>query len=186
MTHHPDLSEFTPEAAAAWVVDVLGVEKPPVNVRTAAEALGYGVSPLEELDDGVSGVFVSKGSGGAIGFNRGHARVRQRFTIAHELGHALMHRGRMPLFIDKGYGVAFRDARSSTGEVRMEREANAFAAALLMPEPMVREAAAELSWAHGLDLGGGGGALKALAQRFKVSQEAMSYRLAKLGVFLEP
>ena len=186
MTLHPDLSALAPEAAAAWVIDALGVDRPPVNVRDAASALGYGVSPLADLDDDVSGVFVSKGAGGAIGFNRGHARVRQRFTIAHELGHALMHRGRMPLFIDKGYGVAFRDARSSSGEVRMEREANAFAAALLMPEAMVREAASELNWAHGFDVGGGGGALKALAQRFRVSQEAMSYRLAKLGVFLEP
>lgn len=186
MTRYPDLSGLSPEDAAAWVIDAVGITAPPVNARDAASDLGFPVSGLDDLGDGVSGVFVSRGEGGMIGFNRGHARVRQRFTIAHELGHAVMHRDRMPLFIDKGYGVAFRDARSSTGQVQMEREANAFAAALLMPASMVREAADELTWAHGFDMGGGGGALEALARRFKVSQEAMSYRLAKLGVFLEP
>lgn len=186
MTSRPDLSALGPERAAEWVVNHLGIDTPPVNVREIATTLGFPVSALNDLGDDVSGVFVSCEGGGVIGVNKQHARVRQRFTIAHELGHGLLHQGRMPLFIDKGYGVAFRDGRSSTGEVRMEREANAFAASLLMPKGMVREAAERLTWTHGLDMGGGGGALKALAQRFKVSQEAMSYRLARLGVFLEP
>lgn len=185
MTSHPDLSALGPEMAAEWILDHLGITDPPVNIREVAAELGFPVSALDDLGDDVSGVFVSREGGGAIGFNKHHARVRQRFTIAHELGHGLLHQGRMPLFIDKGYGVAFRDGRSSTGELRMERDANAFAAALLMPEKIVRREAEELTWAHGLDMGGGGGALKTLAQRFKVSQEAMSYRLARLGVFLE-
>lgn len=185
MTTIPDLSRLGPDAGAAWVIDHIGVDQPPVDVREAASSFGVAVSPLGEMDD-VSGLFVMKDGGGAIGYNRHHPRVRQRFTIAHELGHALLHRGRLPLFIDKGFAVAFRDARSSTGEVQMEREANAFAAALLMPREMVRAAATELTWTHGFDVGGGGGALETLAQKFKVSQEAMSYRLMKLGVFLEP
>lgn len=185
MTHRPDLSSLGPDRAAEWVITHLGIEEPSVNVREAAVSLGFPVSTLDDLGDDVSGVFVSRGDGGAIGVNRHHARVRQRFTIAHELGHGLLHRGRMPLFIDKGYGVAFRNGRSSTGELRMEREANAFAAALLMPEAMVRNAVDELSWTHGFDVGGGGDALETLARRFKVSQEAMSYRLARLGVFLD-
>lgn len=182
----PDLSQFGPAEAAAWVIDHLGIADPPVDVRAAAESLGFPVQGLGDLGEDVSGAFVSHPGGGVIAVNRGHHLVRRRFTIAHELGHGLLHKGRMPLFVDKSYAVAFRDRRSSTGEVRMEREANAFAAALLMPEGMVRAVADELAWTHGLDMGGGGGALRELAKRFKVSQEAMSYRLANLGVFLEP
>ena len=181
----PDLNRLGPAGAAEWVVEHLGVANPPVDVRAAAQALGFTVQGLGELGDDVSGAFVSHPGGGVIAVNKNHHLVRRRFTIAHELGHGLLHEGRMPLFVDKGFAVAFRDRRSSTGEVRMEREANAFAAALLMPENMVRSATDELVWTHGLDMGGGGGALRELAQRFKVSQEAMSYRLAHLGVFLE-
>ena len=186
MMTQPDFRSANPTQAAGWVIGQFGVERPPVDVRRAAESLGFRVQELGDLGDDVSGAFVSRPDGGVIAVNRNHHLVRRRFTIAHELGHGLLHRGRMPLFVDKGYAVAFRDRQSATGEVRMEREANAFAAALLMPEGMVRTAADELAWAHGLDAGGGGGALRELARRFKVSQEAMSYRLGSLGVFLEP
>lgn len=183
MNPYSHLARLGPDKAADWVLDLLGISNPPVDVRGAATDLGFSISNVAELEDDVSGMFVARGDNGVIGVNRKHPRVRQRFTIAHELGHALLHRGRMELFVDTGYGVAFRDSRSSTGEIKMEREANAFAAALLMPESMVRKEIGELSWEHGIDYGGGKGTLKEMAQRFKVSQEAMSFRLARLGVF---
>jgi Zn-dependent peptidase ImmA (M78 family) len=55
---------------------------------------------------------------------------RKRFTIAHELGHFLLH-SPSPQYIDK-HKVYFRDSDSSTGENIMEIQANQFAAELLM------------------------------------------------------
>ncbi|HEY2868495.1 MAG TPA: ImmA/IrrE family metallo-endopeptidase, partial [Gaiellales bacterium] len=60
---------------------------------------------------------------------------RRRFTVAHEVGHHLLH--------SDGAAVLCRpsDVETAQGDVRArEREANRFAAELLMPEPMVRDA----------------------------------------------
>jgi Zn-dependent peptidase ImmA (M78 family) len=55
-------------------------------------------------------------------------RLRQRFTVAHELGHHVMHRtGDAPLLIADKDIFGRRDP--------IEQEANAFAGHLLMPDP---------------------------------------------------
>jgi Zn-dependent peptidase ImmA (M78 family) len=131
-----------------------------------------------KLGDDVSGVLVVADGRGIIGVNSDHSPVRQRFSVAHEIGHFLMHRNAQDLFIDKGYFAAFRDSRSSTGEDRREREANAFAAALLMPARLVKNAVAQ----HRFDLGDEE-ALDALAELFQISRQAMTYRVANLGIF---
>ena len=59
----------------------------------------------------------------------------------------------------------------------IERQANQFAAALLMPKFLVEE---ELKSIH-IDLGDEQG-LKSLADRFAVSAQAMSLRLVNLGL----
>lgn len=92
----------------------------------------------------------------------------ERFTIAHELGHFVLghvndeHR-------------TYRDEASnfSTGAVApVEREANSFAASLLMPERLVRFA-----------IGGRGyNTLASLAALFGVSEVAMRWRLVDLGI----
>jgi Zn-dependent peptidase ImmA (M78 family) len=77
---------------------------------------------------------------GAIGYNSTHAKVRQRFTIAHEIGHYVLQTKKSlhpRLFIDRY--VAFRNDESSAGNDWQEVEANAFGAALLMPAHFVRE-----------------------------------------------
>lgn len=67
-----------------------------------------------------------------IGVNTQHAPVRQNFTTAHELGHLLMH-DQEQLHIDHAFRVRLRDDVSSQGTDDAEREANFFAASLLMP-----------------------------------------------------
>ena len=70
----------------------------------------------------------------------------------------------------------FRDNTSSTGEYLKEREANSFAAALLMPRKSVEEKAAEYNTEIAEDL------IYALARDFNVSNQAMQIRLANLGI----
>lgn len=153
-----------------------GVAAAPVPVESIALRLGLQVERAE-LGDEVSGILVVQDRRGVIGVNVAHSRVRQRFSIAHELGHYVMHRGDMQVFIDKHY-IAFRDGRSSTGADPREREANAFAAALLMPAALVREAVEHYCFDLGDDE-----ALDALAALFEVSRQAMTVRVSTLGVF---
>jgi Zn-dependent peptidase ImmA (M78 family) len=125
-----------------------------------------------------SGILVVENDRGVIGFNAFHAPVRQRFTIAHEIGHFVLHvkAKQSRLFIDRS--VAFhRDDESATGNDDEEIEANVFAAALLMPERLVREEIKRLA----LDLDDEGD-LGTLAKRFNVSSAAMTYRLVNIGL----
>ena len=151
---------------------------PPIDVRAIARHVGIRIRPSSFKDD-VSGLLVLKDGTPTIGFNGLHSRVRQRFTIAHELGHYALHRGDAKLFVDKRYNsVFFRDEDSSKGKYRQELEANAFAAALLMPIGLIQDVIGK----RGFDLAEED-ALDELAQLFDVSRQAMAYRLANSDIF---
>ena len=156
---------------------ILKYSTPPIPVHRVALGLGILVEPAVFGDD-VSGVLFVQNETGVIGFNREHSSVRQRFTIAHEIGHFVLHRQESQLFIDKGYRAFFRDVQSAKGKDRREVKANAFAAALLMPSRLVQKAVKS----HAFDLGDDRGALIELATLFEVSTQAMSFRLANLGL----
>lgn len=100
---------------------------------------------------------------------------RRRFTAAHELAHAVLHRDRMGRFISDA-------SVNESGEAvePMEREADRFAAQLLMPEKILRKRAEELKSKHRVCPR----AVLAyrLASELLVSREAMRYRLKALGV----
>jgi Zn-dependent peptidase ImmA (M78 family) len=109
-----------------------------------------------------------------IGVNKSHAVVRQRFTIAHELGHLLLH-AQEDLHVDEG--IWLRNERSSRAEDEREIEANQFAAELLMPTDLVKEAVA----GRKLDLvNDDDETLIELAAKFDVSRQALSFRLSRL------
>ncbi len=119
----------------------------------------------------------------AIVVNANDAPVRRRFTIAHELGHLLIHKYPTP-HADGRYQVRFRNEKSATGSVREEIEANQFAAELLMPEKEVRRLAIRLQL-DVLDQSRDKEAVKKLtsaASKFQVSAQALSFRIANLGM----
>lgn len=107
--------------------------------------------------------------GGASGFaiyvNAKHSEVRRRFTIAHEIAHFVLHRDLISDGIteDALYRSGLSDA--------VEREANGLAAEILMPRHLVRSYVAS-----------GTRNAAELAEIFEVSQQAMEYRLANLGL----
>ncbi|MDE0177884.1 MAG: ImmA/IrrE family metallo-endopeptidase [Gammaproteobacteria bacterium] len=73
-----------------------------------------------------------------IGVNSLHRPNRQRFTIAHECGHLLLHKGKRS-FVDRSFRIDRRDEVSSQATDAEEIEANRFAAELLMPHQMIKE-----------------------------------------------
>lgn len=108
--------------------------------------LGYefGVEDLRRFGDGVLGAsYVDEGRivvDPSVTRNEG----RLRFTVAHELGHMLLHRKRLVVFKDTGELHRGRDAQ-------LERQADRFAAAMLMPLHLVLQAIFDIAQEHELD-----------------------------------
>jgi Zn-dependent peptidase ImmA (M78 family) len=152
----------------------------PVPVEVVATKLGVLIRKQHFDADDVSGLLLREpGEAPIIGVNAGNAEVRQRFTVAHELGHLILHKGKR-LVLDRAVRVNFRDAASSLATDREEMEANAFAAGLLMPTDALRD---EL---HRIVQGryrSDTALVDALAKRCHVSRSAMEFRLINLGMF---
>jgi Zn-dependent peptidase ImmA (M78 family)/DNA-binding XRE family transcriptional regulator len=150
--------------AAAELLDELGVTKPPVDVDAVARSCGIPVLPFD-FDDALSGLVVEMEEGPVIGVNLHHPPTRQRFSIAHELGHVLL-RHIDTFHVD--LGMAAEDGDPPGYNWRHERAANEFAANLLMPATMIKRAFEKTS------------GIAPLARRFEVSELAMGFRLRTL------
>jgi len=78
----------------------------------------------EPFDGRLSGMIHRQPNGRVvIGVNSSHAPTRQRFTIAHELGHLLLHKEEL-LHVDESASIRFRDEESSLATKADEIEAN--------------------------------------------------------------
>jgi Zn-dependent peptidase ImmA (M78 family) len=111
-----------------------------------------------------------------IGVNSSNSRERQRFTIAHEIGHFRLHEGDV-FHVDRSLRLKLRDQKSSTGTDRDEIEANLFAAELLMPKTFLDK---DVQSTPDLDLLDED-AIQSLAEKYKVSVQSLTYRLMNLG-----
>ena len=163
------------ERRAQDVLDQLGIRTAPVDVELVAGHLGIPVI-RESLEPGMSGVLVIGDGQAAIGVNRNHHPRRQRFTIAHEIAHYLLHTSDGDLFVDDML-TFYRDDQLSAGAYRKEREANALAAALLMPQGLIEEHIRQRQ----IDLYDDS-AIALLARHFDVSEQALTIRLMHLDL----
>ena len=162
----PEIAVARPGKAAEHVLRIAESTTPPVMPREVARSLDVPVFDWAFPDE-ISGIFAQEGEAVAIGVNEVHPHARQRFTIAHELGHFIFAGGR-DLFVD----FAEADAGARYDDVRQhasETKANQFAADLLMPQRWIREDVAQL----GLDV-------TVLAKRYEVSEQALWFRLLAL------
>ena len=149
---------------------------PPVPVKRIAKSLDAQLR-YSPLDDELSGmIYVNEGIP-IIGVNALHHPNRQRFTIAHECGHLVLHKALITteVHVDKDFPMLMRDSVSAAGVNEMEIEANLFAAQLLMPEVLLTNALGNEPFDIDND-----SAVNALARSFKVSQSAMRFRLGNL------
>lgn len=142
----------------------------PVPVMKIVSDLGLGPD-MEDLPDNISGAIKMRADGNyRIVVNSNHHPNRQRFTAAHELGHYIYHRD----LLGQGVGDTRAYRAEGTGmpnpaiRPMHERQANSFAANLLMPITSI----------HGV-IGQGIADTRLLAERFGVSEEAMRIRLGR-------
>lgn len=164
-----------PAEKAVQVLREHSITEAPVDVEDVAERLGIQVN-YEDLDSEISGLMLFENGVAKAAINRSHHSNRQRFTLAHEIGHLILHTsGDNAVFVDKRF---FRNKASSTGDLLVEVEANAFAAALLMPESFIRSEISDDEGITELDI-------FRLATKFEVSEQAMTLRLVGLGL-IEP
>lgn len=162
------------EKIATQILDENKIDKLPIPINEIAFKRGLAVKSYD-LGENVSGVLVINDGTGFIGYNPNESKVRQRFTIAHELGHYELHNNESVLFVDKQFKVEFRNQNSASGEVIYEREANAFAASILMPEKILINEIKN----HHFELSDDDN-LQELAKLFNVSVSAMTFRLMNL------
>lgn len=159
MNHH-STTEIRRQAARLLVS--AGVVREPVSLRDVVSALNLELVQKTREPFASEAALEPLGDGHAIVLSGAGSERRRRFTIAHEIGHFVLHPERRRPERRGGVNAAWEG---------QEREADRFAAELLMPEPLVREAVAQ----HGPDAA-------RLADRFEVSRQAMEVRLRTLGL----
>jgi Zn-dependent peptidase ImmA (M78 family) len=137
-----------------------------VNVIALAHDLGLNVWGMHTLDPSISGkIFRDPMNGGTSGFsiavNATEAYTRQRFTIAHEIAHFILHRSKLEAgdLVDDSI---YRSGLSS----KEEADANRLAADILMPRPLISRM-----------VSAGNRDVQTLANQFQVSIPAMQIRL---------
>lgn len=181
----------------------IGTLRPPIAVEDLADLLCLlAIDVTFDLPSNLAGRLYPEQR--IIEVRRSDSPRRQRFTIAHEVGHYRLHvaTAQTPTStyacseraISSGFGesthsqlheatlpgftvpTAPAETKPSTHSARQyEIEANTFAAELLMPAVMIEQAVER----YGKDI-------PALAEHFDVSQQAMRYRLEKLMLIPRP
>lgn len=149
-----------PHHVANMVLRACSITRPPVNVYAIAQKLGVNVV---KRSVGFAGQVEPFENPPRITVNADDAITRQRFTVAHEIGHLMLHD---PQKSEK----YMRDSTFARRGDRIEEEANEFAASLLIPLWMLEPIAAYSSPAP-----------RELANFFQVSQNALVLQLRKIA-----
>lgn len=178
-----DVSHCGPVQLASYFAETAldHVELPSLTCGAVAEYLRREGVPADDLgdpNDVLAGFIVAAGRVGWAFVSAADPLPRRRFTAAHELGHFVLHRETMGRF-RADTDATLREADGDETD-RMEREANRFAAELLMPEELCRARAAELREKHRCCPRGV--LVYRLASELLVSREALRYRLRALEV----
>ncbi len=148
----------------------LNIKIHPLDIEQVVKQV-FGISIIEEkFDKNVSGFIENINGKWLIYLNKYESVFRKRFTIAHELAHFIKHKDNYlfgSVFPDK---VFFRDSVNNS----IEREANDFAAELLMPKDVFIK-----------EIEDGCNTIEKLADKFQLSTSAVRYRAYKLGLIPE-
>lgn len=140
------------------------VEMAPLDVEDLTDKLGITIN-LKSLRNDLSGILYKDDvDKWIIEVNQLHHKNRRRYTIAHELGHYILHKHLKDRFEDE---IFFRGGEPSNEEY----QANEFASCILMPEQKFRQLIKD-----------GVNTIETLASEFQVSTIALRIRAKNLGM----
>lgn len=138
----------------------------PIPVDTITNKLDIEIKYEDNLDNETSGYIKFDNNQWTIGVNAKHHANRQRFTIAHELGHYMLHKQHIMKEGIMKDSILFRKGEKNNLEIA----ANNFASNLLIPEEEFER-----------KINGGMTSIDELSKHFEVSSLAIRYRAKKLG-----
>lgn len=162
----PYVAPANPAEVAAIARRMANQNVAPVRIRPIMKHFNIWFT-TKELPPGLSGLVVVVADSPVIAVEKQETKERRRFTAAHELGHVLLgHHDTFHVDIERS------DGTPPEYNWRHERAANEFAAALLMPAPLIRE---DIESTVSLTP-------KNLAHKYCVSVQAMTIRLSVLGI----
>lgn len=148
---------ITARTLARDLIKQVGIDSPPVMLKTLVAFLRtehhIEIIPWD-FSNNTDGIQVTEGHQITIGYNRNQHRHRQRFTVAHEIGHFMLGHTHTGSLVDL------------KSDKNAEIEANQFAAELLMPLKFMKAFIA-LKKYNAIDL----------AKLFDVSEESIWWRL---------
>lgn len=163
------IAAAAPTHAANDLLEKARIVEPPVDVAKLAELCGVMVL-YGDFPDTLSGLVFAHDGAAVIGINRIHHSNRQRFSLAHELGHYLLGHHQDSRGYEDRFHIDSSDGTPPGFDWRAERAANDFAAEVLMPRRFISKA-----FKYNDDP-------SVLAGLFEVSELAMGYRLVNLGL----
>jgi Zn-dependent peptidase ImmA (M78 family) len=165
----------------AELLQKLDLITPPYNPFSIAKKLGLEVSQDLDFDNiNESGSIARKGDKISIWINPLDPEARQRFTLAHELGHYIndfLSSNDSKKIVDTP-DTLYRNGNSNSCETK----ANRFAAQLLMPKADIFTKARELISSSPKKSMPGTEFVEKMAEIFEVSKPAMLVRLKTLGI----
>lgn len=141
-----------------------GIQIEPLDLNAVAKELSVKIEYINFENSEISGKLYNKEGKWIIEVNKKHAQVRQRFTIAHELAHLVLHRNMNSSFED---AIFFRSDDNNA----KERQANLFASELLLPKKIFFEKIKSFD-----------GDIQKIAEYFKVSTMVVRLRAQQLDL----
>lgn len=140
----------------------------PVDIKAISSSIGINIIENYELTDIISQI-EKKDNQIQIMINGNELKIRQRFALAHELGHFVLGH------LNNGIYKILKDTPDSfkTKTNYLENEANQFAMAVLIPKNVLCEVLQDKKYSS----------LQQLAEIFAVSQSAMYCRVQNLNLF---
>ena len=122
------------EQEALQLLSKLGYLEPPVNIMEVARVIGLSLAEAEfsAANNHISGLLDYRNN--KIIVNKEEPGNRQNFTIAHEIGHFVLHKD---WITSNDYQPMFRQKESFNKKNEKEVEADIFAAHLLVPKYML-------------------------------------------------
>lgn len=131
-------SNLTIDQAVEKILEENYIFNPPINVFKIANDMGFNLYMVEFKDNDIKGIMVDSNEifkpfrkKRIIAINKKDYNTRQLFTVAHELGHFILHCNDNSNFYERYLG------EDSVQNENIEKQANFFAASLLMPSKMV-------------------------------------------------